>query len=305
MLECVVNLSEGRDIGLLGELAAAAGSALLDVHADAIHHRSVFTLASPNETDLDEAVRALADRALALLDLRHHSGIHPRLGVVDVVPFVPLGAAQGRGDIPARSHATGLAGAEAPGGASASIGGSLADATELMAALVARDRFIAWFAGRGVPCFEYGPERSLPEVRRRAFRDLSPSAGPDRPHSTAGSCCVGARRILVAYNILLMEGPELARSIASALRGPAVRVLGLDFAGTGQVSFNLVSPLDIGPADAYDLVAARARVAGAELVGLLPRDVLRRIPERRWSELGLSDEATIEGRLEMLGADKH
>lgn len=266
MLECVVNLSEGRDAGILAELSGAAGTQLLDVHADAVHNRSVFTLAGADAEGLDASVRGLAQRAVDILDLRRHEGIHPRLGVVDVVPFVPLG-----------------------------------DTTDLGEALSGRERFVAWFAARGVPCFEYGPERSLPEVRRHAFRDLWPSAGPDHPHATAGACCVGARHVLVAYNILIAAGPDAAKAIARELRGPHLRVLGLDFAGKGQVSFNLVSPLDVGPAEAYDLVAARAHITGAELVGLLPTEVLRQIPEKRWSELGLSEEATIEARLAALG----
>lgn len=262
MLECVINISEGGDAALLGELAAAAGAALLDVHSDAVHNRSVFTLAHADRGTLEGSARSLASRAVELLDIRRHEGVHPRLGVVDVVPFVPLEAG-------------------AP----------------LHEALEARGRFVTWFAATGVPCFEYGPERSLPEVRRRAFRDLLPSAGPDHPHETAGACCVGAREVLVAYNVLLEADAATARAIATELRAPNLRVLGIDLNGTGQVSFNLVSPSEIGPAEAYDLVAARAPVARAELVGLLPAAVLRPIPEARWRELDLSAERTIEARL--------
>jgi glutamate formiminotransferase len=261
MLECVINVSEGRDSGLLADLSTAAGSPLLDVHSDRIHHRSVFTLASAEAGSVERSARALASRAVELLDIRRHEGIHPRLGVVDVVPFVPLGT------------------------------------DTLDEALEARGRFVTWFAECGVPCFEYGPERSLPEVRRRAFHDLLPSAGPDHLHETAGACCVGARPVLVAYNVVLEADVGAARVIARELRGPALRVLGMDLGGVGQVSFNLVSPLLIGPADVYDLVAARAPIARAELVGLLPAAVLRQIPATRWPELDLSDAATIEGRL--------
>jgi glutamate formiminotransferase len=268
VLECVVNVSEGRDPGILAELSAAAGDPLLDVHADTIHNRSVFTLAAHDAAAVDESVHALAKRAIELVDLRRHEGIHPRLGVVDVVPFVPLGQPLGLGDD-----------------------------LDLSEALGARARFVTWFAARGVPCFEYGPERSLPEVRRRAFRDLSPSAGPDHPHETAGACCVGARQVLVAYNVVLTSGVDTAKAIASVLRGPALRVLGLDLGGAGQVSFNLVAPLVVGPAEAYDLVATRAGIASAELVGLLPLAVLRRIPAERWTQLALAETTTIESRL--------
>jgi glutamate formiminotransferase / 5-formyltetrahydrofolate cyclo-ligase len=257
MLECVVNVSEGRDGALLADLAAAGGANVLDLHADPDHHRSVFTLVGT------DAPRDLAVAAVARLDIGGHAGVHPRLGVVDVVPFVPL------------------------------AGSSLPDA------MAARDRFAAWFAGElGVPCFLYGPERPLPEIRRRAFRDLGPDTGPDRPHPTAGACCVGARGVLVAYNVWLAT-PDLAiaRSVAAAVRSPAIRALGLACGDRVQVSMNLVDPEATGPAAAYDAVAALAPVAGAELVGLLPAAVLEAVPPSRWAELDLSPDRTIEARL--------
>src|ERR671932_2566842 len=88
MLECVVNVSEGRDEAVMGALAAAAGDLLLDVHTDPDHNRAVLTLAG--EEHLEEAVRRLAVEAVRRIDLRAHVGVHPRLGAVDVVPFVPL-----------------------------------------------------------------------------------------------------------------------------------------------------------------------------------------------------------------------
>jgi glutamate formiminotransferase / 5-formyltetrahydrofolate cyclo-ligase len=257
VLECVVNVSEGTRIDVVEALAAACGDDLLDVHRDAHHNRSVLTLVS------EEAPRRLAAAAVARLDLGRHEGVHPRLGVVDVVPFVPLGDAG------------------------------------LDEALEARDRFAQWCAATlGVPCFRYGPERTLPEVRRRAFRDLAPDTGPPAPHPTAGACCVGARHVLVAYNVWLAE-PDLmlARRVAADVRGPSVRALGLPVGDRVQVSMNLVSPLDVGPAEAYDLVAARARVAGAELVGLVPAGVLHAVPPTRWTSLDLSADRTIEARL--------
>jgi glutamate formiminotransferase len=261
MLECVVNVSEGRDPVVLAELAAAAGSDLLDRHADPDHHRSVFTLVGT------AAPRRLATAAVEHLDIGRHDGVHPRLGVVDVVPFVPL------------------------------AGTTLADA------VAARDAFAAWFAGElAVPCFLYGPERSLPEVRRRAFRELAPDVGPSVPHPTAGACCVGARPVLVAYNVWLAEPDGArAREIAAAVRSPAVRALGLTCGDRVQVSMNLVAPEVTGPAEAYDAVAARTAVAGAELVGLVPAAVLDRIPPSRWEELDLDPDRTIEARVRGAG----
>ncbi len=262
MLECVLNVSEGRDRTVVDDLAAHAGAHLLDVHTDPDHHRSVLTLLG------EDAARAVATAAVERLDLRTHDGVHPRLGVVDVVPFVPLGD------------------------------------TTLEEALAARDRFAAWLAStHGVPCFRYGPERSLPEVRRRAFVDLVPDGGPDRPHPSAGATCVGARPVLVAYN-LWIDGLDLpgARAVAAAVRRPGLRALGLDVGGARQVSMNLVDPMALGPAHAHALVASELAATGgtierAELVGLLPRAVLDAIDPADWPRLGLCEAATIEARL--------
>ena len=266
MLECVVNISEGRDTEGLDEFARAAGAALLDLHADASHNRSVFTLAGP---EAEAAAEALARAAVARLDIARHEGVHPRLGVVDVVPFVPLGPDGMRPD------------------------GDLGEAMR------ARDRFAAWAAGElGVPCYLYGPERSLPQIRRHAFVDLAPDIGGAAPHPSAGATCVGARPVLIAYNLWLAEGDlGLARHIASELRGPAVRTAGFTV-GTGvQVSCNLVAPWKVGPADVYDQVAESARIERAELVGLVPDEVLRQTPVRRWTTLDLGEDSTIEARL--------
>lgn len=261
MLECVLNLSEGRRQDVLAGLAGEAGPCLLDVHADAHHHRAVLTLAGPG---VEPAAMAVATRAVAQLSLHGHRGAHPRLGVVDVVPFVAL------------------------------------EGSEPEEAVRARDRFATW-AGRELelPCFLYGPERSLPEVRRRAFSDLAPDTGPDRPHPTAGAAAVGARPPLLAYNLWLQAGDvHLARCIASHVRGPAVRALGLDLGGQAQVSCNLIDPAVVGPAELYDAVAALAQVARAELVGLLPASVLAATPPWRWAQLDLAPDRTIEARLQ-------
>ena len=256
MLECVVNISEGRDGEVIAAVAAAAGSDLLDVHTDPHHHRSVLTLLG------EEAPRAVARAAVDLIDLRSHQGVHPRIGAVDVVPFVPL------------------------------------DGSTFEDALAARDRFCGWAAAElALPCFSYGPDRTLPEIRRRAFVDLLPTTGPARPHPTAGAAAVGARPLLVAYNVWLTE-PDLARAraVAAEIRSPQVRTLGLAVGDRVQVSMNLVDPLAVGPAAATDAVAALASVAGCELVGLVPEAVLRAVPSGRWSELDLAVDRTIEAR---------
>ena len=259
MLGCVINVSEGHEGPALDAIVDVGAAALLDVHRDVDHNRAVLTLAGP---EVEPAARRVAEAAVAAIDLRSHTGVHPRLGALDVVPFVPL------------------------------------DGAPMARALQARERFARWMAARlAVPCFLYGPERTLPELRRRAFRGLVPDFGPALPHPTAGATAVGARGVLVAYNVWLATADlATARAIAAALRGPAVRALGLAVGDGVQVSMNLIDPARIGPAEAYDLVAAQAAVARAELVGLVPRWVLDAVPPSRWAELDLSAERTIEAR---------
>jgi glutamate formiminotransferase len=281
ILECVVNISEGRDERVLAELAATAAPALLDVHRDPHHHRSVFTLAGPVDL-VTRAARDLTTAAVARLDLSTHTGVHPRLGVVDVVPFIAYRSDQLSTQSSDRSVTVPL-----------------------------RDAFATWLGTLGVPSFLYGPlpggpDRSLPDIRRRAFVDLFPDHGPGLPHPSAGATAVGARGVLVAYNVWVSSA-ELARTVAPLVRSPAVRALGLAVGERAQVSCNLVDPDRFGPAQLYDAVAthmeaAGGTVIGAELVGLIPRAVLHGIAPGRWAELGLSEEATLEARLEGLTA---
>jgi glutamate formiminotransferase/glutamate formiminotransferase/formiminotetrahydrofolate cyclodeaminase len=150
----------------------------------------------------------------------------------------------------------------------------------------------------GVPCVRYGPERTLPDVRRNAATEVE-------AHPTAGICCVGARPVLVAYNLWLRPGSSLdaAKRIANEIRRPTLRTLGLAVGDAVQVSCNLIDPSTTGPDVAFDAVAARAPVARAELVGLVPASVLEAIPEGRWLQLDLSLSRTIEARLSQAGLD--
>jgi glutamate formiminotransferase len=257
VLECVINISEGRRSAMIDVIARAAGDDLLDVHSCADHNRSVLTVIGT------EAPRAIARAAVDLLDLRIHHGAHPRFGVIDVVPFVPL------------------------------------DGSTMDDAIGARDAFATWIAAElAVPAFRYGPERTLPQVRRDAFDALAPDTGPSSPHPTAGAVAVGARTVLMAWNLWLADpDPGLARRIATEIRGPGVRALGLTVGDQAQVSMNLIDPLHIGPAGVYEQVAARGAIRRAELVGLIPEAVLRATDPDRWEDLDLSVDRTIEFRL--------
>ena len=257
MLECVINISEGRDTAILAALAQSCAGDLLDVHSDSDHNRSVFTMVGI------DAPRMLARAAVSALTITDHSGVHPRLGVVDVVPFVPL--------VP----------------------------STLQEAQQARDEFAAWAAEElNVPCFLYGLERTLPDIRKSAWTTLMPDVGPRVAHPTAGAMCVGVREPLVAYNLWL-ENIDLAttRRIASAVRTANIRTLGLQVGPFTQVSANLISPMIAGPSEVYDAVSQHTTVHHAELVGLLPAAVLATIPRARWEDLDLSVEQTIEWRL--------
>ncbi len=272
MLECVINVSEGRDSALVAQLADRARASLLDIHSDTHHNRSVFTLAGT--TVLADAV-ALTRLAVERLDLGSHRGVHPRIGIVDVVPFVPLGD------------------------------DGVVHPIQLGEALRARDEFARIVSeDLEIPCFLYGPERSLPDIRREAFRQLLPDFGPMVPHPRAGACCVGARGALIAYNVNIGGVDTMTtKLIAKNVRRTELRSLGLEFDGSHQISCNLIDPITLGIERTYDLIEEQVRdhggvIGSCELVGLVPARVLNQVPQSRWGALGLNNEATIEFRLE-------
>lgn len=225
-----------------------------------------------NEVEpLRDDVRSFIDAAMRLLDLAPHQGVHPRFGVVDVVPFVAL------------------------------------DPSRHLEASQLRDETARWLADQfAVPVFLYGElndgtSRTLPEVRRHAFRELEPDFGPPAPNSRLGASALGARGVLVAWNLWL-TGVELAeaKEIARAVRRREVRALALSIPPFVQISCNLVAPLVVGPSRVYDHVASLMRsgtIDHAELVGLVPVAVLAAEDPSRHRELGLSDDTTIEARL--------
>lgn len=278
MLECVPNVSEGRDPAVLDALAGACGAALLDRHVDADHHRSVFTLAGPGARDAEAAVRHLAHAVAERLDLRDHTGVHPRLGALDVVPFVAL-------DEP------------------------------IDEAMAAAGSFAGWIAETlGVPVFRYDAAdpagRTLPEVRRDAFVRRPPDEGPPQPHPRLGAVAVGARHPLVAVNCWLDAADlPLARAVAAAVRErdgglPGVRALGLALPshGVSQVSMNLVDLGRTGLEQACTAVRDRVEASGGqvtrvELVGLVPAAELERCSQEFRGWAGIGPDVTIEARL--------
>jgi glutamate formiminotransferase len=270
LFECVVNVCEGRRLDVLDELGLAAGPALRDRHSDAVHNRSVFTLIE-HRPELRRYVRNFIVASMKLLDLRDHEGVHPCFGILDVVPFVAL------------------------------------DSRKAEEAATLRNETASWVADTfDVPVFLYGrlrdgSKRSLPEVRRHAFRSLMPDMGPMRPSSERGACAVGARPVLVAWN-LWVRGIDLAegRIIAKALRRPEVRSLAFQLPDMVQISFNLIDPMSVRPSMVYDKVVALlgdGEIDHAELVGLIPEAVLQAEDPQRWEQLGLAHSATIESRL--------
>ena len=257
-LESVPNFSEGRDAATIDALGAALGAhaRLLDVHADADHNRSVFTLVG-SEAELADALLAGIAVAVERIDLRAHEGAHPRIGAADVVPIVPLRP----GDLDRARVAAGAVG-------------------ERIAAEL------------GLPVFMYAPPERGPAFYRRGgpeglqqridAGELAPDHGPPRLHETAGGVIVGARTPLIAFNVNLRGDVAVARAIAAVVREkgggfPGVRALGLELprAGLIQVSMNVE---DWEAVALHEIVAridaeARARgaeVVGSELVGLMP-----------------------------------
>jgi glutamate formiminotransferase len=281
VLECVANVAEGRDEAVVRALAAACGDSLVDVHADFDHHRSVFTLAGPGPRDAEVAARRLAAAVADHVTIVGHEGVHPRLGALDVVPFVALG-------------------------------GTTAEVQ--IAALAARG-FARWWADAyAVPVFLYDEadarRRDLPHARLHAFRSRPPDYGPPAPHPRLGATAVGARPPLAAVNcVLVTDDAGVARRIARQLRArdgglPGVRALGfrLESVGRAQVSMNLVDLDRTGVEDACLQVRELARregtdVAAVELVGLLARRDLDRCSQEFLAWSGIDADCAVEARV--------
>ena len=280
LLVCVPNVSEGSRGEVIAELRGAAeagGAVVCDIHSDVDHGRSVFTIIGSKDP-VGDAVHGLAQVAIEQIDLRKHTGVHPRFGALDVVPFV-----QTEGGPDVRPLALKVASA-------------LADDFAL-------------------PVFLYGvvaDGRSLPDVRKHAFKEIQPDFGPREPHATAGAVALGVRAPLVAFNVnLATDEIGIVKSIAADLREkggglPHVRALGLKLASVGlvQVSCNLTEPLITTIADVFDEISRLAeqsnvRILNSELVGLAPMGAFG---GRNAVSLGLGDAKVLEEELEKLSS---
>ena len=268
VLEAVPNFSEGRDLGWIQELVqviAGEGVEVIDWTADGDHHRSVVTYIGDPES-VEAASIAAARFASEGIDLRTHEGLHPRIGALDVLPFVPV-------------H----------------------DLTMDSAVESAR-RVGSRLAAEGVPVYFYGEartpsrsDRSLAAIRRGGFEalrggfppgrepDLTAPQWPGRPHPTAGATCVGARRVLLAWNVFV-EGMSLEAlgAVATGLRESGggfrhLRVLALELPGSGrlQISMNLEDPEATSAYDVFDAIEQRVESRGGqvietEVIGMIP-----------------------------------
>ena len=293
IIECIPNVSEGRRPEIVEAIAAAIrsvpGVRLLDHSSDASHHRSVFTFAG-DAGAVKAAVLAMYERALAAIDLRSHSGEHPRLGAIDVVPFVP-------------------------------IEGVTMEACVALAKDVGRevaDRF-------GVPVYLYEEaasdpaRRNLEDIRRGEFEGLAakmasagwaPDFGPAHPHAAAGASVIGARMPLIAYNINLnTDRLDVAKKIAAAIRHSSggfrfVKAAGFELKDRGvvQVSMNLTNYEKTPIFRVFETVKREAERYGvtileSEIVGLIPAAALNAAAEYYLQIAGFKADQVLENKL--------
>ena len=297
LVECVPNISEGRDESAVAAAAEAVagvrGVALLDRSMDPDHNRSVLTFAGSPEAVVEAAVR-LVRCAAERIDLTKHDGVHPRIGAADVVPFVPV------------------------------RGLTLEDCARLARAAGGE----IWRRCR-VPVYLYGAAASHPVravlswlrrggfemLRQEAVRDpeRAPDIGGPALHPTAGACAVGARKFLIAYNINLAgEDIHLARRIARRIRGssggfPHVQALGvyLPSRRQAQVTMNLVDFAHIPVEQVYQTVSEEASrggtaIAGCEIIGLIPRKAFEMAPAFYMRAANFRPDIVLETRLAAL-----
>jgi glutamate formiminotransferase len=293
VIESVPNISEGRDRDRIEEIAQAVravrGARLLSVSSDAAHNRSVLTLVG-DAASLESAVLALFDAALPRIDLTKHSGEHPRMGAVDVVPFIPIRGAT-------------------------------------VEECVALSRRVGEEVARrfGIPVYLYEDSatserrRNLAEIRKGEFEGFAekmksaewkPDFGPERPHATAGVVAVGARPPLIAYNINLgTRDVSVADRIARAIRHVGggfryVKAMGVELADRGQVqvSINMTNFKKTPLHRVFECVRSEAErhgvaIVGSEIVGLTPAEALYMAAEHYLRIENFSPDQVLETKL--------
>jgi len=273
IVECVPNFSEGRKVVTVERIARAIesvkGATVLNRHLDADHNRSVITFVARPEHVVDAAVRAVATAA-DLIDLREHSGQHPRIGATDVLPFIPVSGVT-MDECVALAHDAGQR-----------LWHELSIPVYFYERAALRPDRVRLEKVRG-PGFEQLRE----EIEKNP--DRAPDVGEPNLHQSAGAIAVGARPFLIAFNVnLLSSNLSIARRIARAVRErdgglPFVKALGFELQSRGlvQVSLNLIDYQQTSIARAFAAVQAEAsrlgvKISGAEIVGLLPRAALDR-----------------------------
>jgi glutamate formiminotransferase / 5-formyltetrahydrofolate cyclo-ligase len=293
IIECVPNISEGRRADVVATitdgLGRIAGVRVLDIQSDPSHHRSVLTLAGAPEP-LKEAVLKLFEHAVRAIDLRAHKGEHPRLGAVDVVPFIPIEGAT-------------------------------------MAECVALAREVAQEVATrfDLPVYLYEEaasspgRRNLEDIRRGEFEGLAakmrqpewkPDFGPSQPHASAGATVIGARMPLIAYNInLATDRLDVAKKIAAGIRMSSggyryVKAMGiaLEDRGVVQVSMNLTNYEKTPMFRVFETVKREAgrygvNVLESEVVGLVPSAALTQVAEFYLQLAGFSAQQVLENKL--------
>jgi glutamate formiminotransferase len=293
LIESVPNISEGRDRqkveAIVAEVETTEGIALLDVAPDPDHNRTVITFVGPPEA-VEEAVLRLVAKAVELIDLRKHRGEHPRMGAVDVIPFIPI------------------------------RGATMEECVELSRQVGEQisERF-------GIPVYLYErsatrPERQdLANIRKGEFEsfpqkiqepDWAPDFGERRVHPTAGVVAVGARPPLIAYNVNLGTSDlEVAKKIARAVRGSSgglryVKALGfaLEERGIVQVSMNMTDYERTPLFRVFELIKREAErygvpVVGSEIVGLVPQRALNMVAEFYLQLEDFKEEQILENRI--------
>lgn len=321
IVECVPNISEGRDADLIGAVVDAAridGCSILSVEPDADYNRTVITMAGAPDA-VAEAATALSVEAIQRIDMRQHSGEHPRLGAVDVCPFIPIQGID----------------MEACASLAAKVGEEVAKRT-------------------GAPVFLYGASASSPsrtklsDLRRGEYEGLEarltegaetrhdgtrrPDYGPltwTEEAARSGGCTFGARPVLIAYNVNVPEPDAVvAKHIGTIVRGsgriiaregdrklrtagmiPSVQGMGvvLEQQGISQVSMNLTNADECGVLQAFETVKSLAadhglQVTGSELVGLIPLESM--LEAGRWyAPTAVEDTHLVEAAVNGLGLD--